>query len=173
MKHLFFFCVIFFGQSAVILSQALPDSVEAAIESEQIYLIDYAVDLIESESETLRVACLGTDCYLIWQDKVIATQWSYENAGNLMSRMSALGCSDIFLMQVYNGDACPNAYRILDLSIRSKPTLSEEFGNCEEIDAILIEYPHLKFYFKENEIAQRSEMAYEYDRRTLVLKKTN
>lgn len=98
------------------------------------------------EQGKLIASCEFGECKLIVNHEPERTYFSY---GGVDSFISYLGTMEkgVFLLSVYQGDGCPEAYVVLHIVSSSEFYFSEEFGNCNSLTSMTFDYKGILFKF--------------------------
>ncbi len=98
------------------------------------------------EQGKLIASCEFGECKLIVNGEPEKTYSAY---GGVDSFISYLGSMEkgIFLLSVYQGDGCPEAYVVLHIVNNSEFYFSEEFGNCNSLASMAFDYKGILFKF--------------------------
>src|SRR4051812_27427565 len=114
----------------------------------QYFILEYG-EKNRGIKDTLFVNFDNQDAFLILKKDTIAKENSWANATGFISSLGVLGCKNTFLMETYDSDGCPSAYKILAFKDSANYYLSPGFGNCETISKIKIGWPEIEFEFDE------------------------
>lgn len=134
------------------------------------FVLEFAQSDGSSKEDTLWVSAQSSEYALIWKSDTICSEWSYTSAHEFISSLGALGAKNTFLLQTYQGDGCPTAYRILAFKNEKEYFLSDTFGNCEEVSTVRVQWPEILFRFRANSTAHRKAQAFVYNQKGFTLK---
>lgn len=122
--------------------------------------------------EQLVVACEGEQCDIIFQNKIIdSVFFGYSSkAKNVLTSLAIFGLPNVYIYKDYQGDGCPEAYHLLDISDTNDedstiPKVIDYFGNCGTLAKIQVKKngDALEFQFQEDKEAKRKKVTYTYD----------
>jgi hypothetical protein len=133
---------------------------QAPYPDQQIYLIPR--DTLPPD--TLRTFCQDIQCYVFYRGDTLAEEWRYGGTESFLTPLKALAYRRVFLLQTHAGDGCPSLYKLLILHEETEGyTLTENFGNCNEIQRMEFDFPIIRFYFPALAEANRKKYSYTFD----------
>lgn len=128
-----------------------------------------------SYRDTLLVGCETSECFLIWNNDTVAKAWRYGGPVGYVAPLCAFCPDDVFIIEEYHGDGCPQVFRLLHIKDSVNYFLSESFGNCGGPMKIKIGsyYQtielHFPSYIEESENDYYKSKIFIYNRRTFEL----
>lgn len=117
---------------------------------------------ISSEIGSVTVSCEEEMCALSVNGEII--QSDIYHMGDMAPIFEHIEgeAKDIFLINLYHGDGCPVMYEVVHLSSEKHVFVSEPFGNCNTVTAILFEGVGIILEFPGLAEAQREKKTYLY-----------
>lgn len=137
----------------------------------QIFILSFEQGDRISKKDTLIVhKNADQECVVLWKSDTIVRGSTYERSVDFISCLGAVGYSNVFIMQIYEGDGCPGTYKILQFKNDSTYFLSNAFGNCEPPSILKLRWPEIEFTFAASVLPERRAMRYIFNYVNVTLK---
>ncbi len=101
-------------------------------------------------------------CFAAANGKRIETAFYHMGEGGPLIEPLSVSGGNLFLVQLYHGDGCPAMYALAYPGSGGEYSVSESFGNCNEVSETTAGERGVLFRFPEFAEAMREEAAYLY-----------